>query len=238
MGGNATSAKADQKLCEVKPARSSFHSLDQSMDVSPQTTLSPREVKEAAALEKLRRGALKRAPPFVVLVGLPGSGKSTFGTALAAAGWDRVSQDEMGGKGARNAAGLYSKKGGRCVIDRCNVEADEREEWVALMHRPPPAQLACVFFDVDKDECVRRIVSRTDHPTIEAGNFRKAKGIVYGFAKRLVPPLKSEGFGTVHTVTTREECKLLLLKWGVASAELESAEVHDQGTADSMHQSK
>lgn len=101
-GGNATSAKADQKLCEVKPARSSFHSLGQSMDASPQTTLSPREVKEAAALEKLRRGALKRAPPFVVLVGLPGSGKSTFGTALAVAGWDRVSQDEMGGKGARN----------------------------------------------------------------------------------------------------------------------------------------
>jgi hypothetical protein len=101
-------------------------------------------------------------PKVVFLVGLPGSGKSTFASALTAAdgdtgtGWVRVCQDEAGCRGAaeeefRRAlkgkvpggrAGSdngakqqqQQQRGGlRVILDRCNVTATERQEWLGMV---------------------------------------------------------------------------------------------------------
>lgn len=62
--------------------------------------------------------------------------------------------------------GIHSKVGRRCVLDRCNVEMTDRKQWLQLMHSPPPGRTAAIFFDVDTDECVRRVSLRKGHPTL------------------------------------------------------------------------
>jgi hypothetical protein len=80
-------------------------------------------------------GGVTRLPWLIMLVGLPGSGKSTFARALAAAGgWSHVCQDDCGGRGAAEAAfGIAMLRGpdvGRHVIlDRWGPAWDCRPQW-------------------------------------------------------------------------------------------------------------
>ena len=104
------------------------------------------------------------------VVGIPGSGKSTMAGPLERAGWYRCSQDDFGRKETEKMAGIHSKVGRRCVLDRCNVEPAGRKEWLQLMHSPPAGRTAAIFFDVDTDECVRRVGLRTGHPTLVGGS--------------------------------------------------------------------
>ena len=179
-----------------------------------QKPVSKKAKKEAAAVAALQKASMKRAPDIIMLVGIPGSGKSTFGQVLAQAGWHRISQDDHGKKRATSMAGAESKIGKRCLLDRCNVEVQERRTWLGLMHNPSPKRTAAVHFNVAANECVRRVFQRQGHPTIKAGTDGSQR-IVRGFAKRLVPPTKAEGFGHIYTVSTFADVKKLLQQFGV-----------------------
>ena len=70
-------------------------------------------------------------PVMLIMVGLPGSGKSTFSLELEAKGadtWVRVNQDSIrnGARGKRKdclvAARAALQKGANCVIDRTNLD--------------------------------------------------------------------------------------------------------------------
>ena len=143
-------------------------------------TTQARSEKEFEKQLKLRQ---RRAPDIVVLVGIPGSGKSTFSKPLEASGWKRISQDDSGRKCCEDMAGRFSKVG-KVVLDRCNVEASERQYWLDLMHNPNPKRCAAVYFDFSPEECTERVRARQNHPTIRGGT-KGSERIVKGFHERL-----------------------------------------------------
>jgi len=176
-------------------------------------TTQSRSVKEFERQLKLRQ---RRAPDIVVLVGIPGSGKSTFSKPLEASGWKRISQDDSGRKCCEDMAGRFSKVG-KVVLDRCNVEASERQYWLDLMHNPNPKRCAAVYFDFTPEECIERVRARQNHPTIRAGT-KGSERIVRGFYERLeVPSAQLENFGRIFVVRSLDDTKKILSDWGVRS---------------------
>ena len=142
--------------------------------------------KAAVAAEKTRRNRRKQAPKLLVLAGLPGCGKSTFAKLLEASDpqWVHADSDvlrrDMESVVGRAAAGRNPK---RVIVDKCNCEPKDRRPWPGLAHNPPLKDCMLVVFDVDVEECCKRVVGRVGHPTIQAGQ-PNAAAIVRSFAKR------------------------------------------------------
>lgn len=152
-------------------------------------------------------------PRFVILVGLPGSGKSTFSEQLVKSdrSWVRLCQDEMEGRDAlENALGRVAKDcHSRLLIDRTNVKKNDRKKLLSLAFDPKGA--VCVHFDMSADECELRVSKRTDHPTIPYGGGR---GAVRSHRKDFEVPTCAEGFEEVLTISDFDEAAHLLTCWG------------------------
>jgi atypical dual specificity phosphatase len=160
-------------------------------------------------------GASRLAPQLLFLVGLPGSGKSTFASALLQSDeqWCIISQDDIGGRSqtetAFGRAVLHS--GRRVILDRVNAEATDRRYWLELAGRPKSAM--AVFFDYTTSACTERVTKRINHPTIPYGH---GKNAVESFAKKLEAPQRGEGFEAVLVVRSLDECNGLLHRLGAA----------------------
>lgn len=159
-------------------------------------------------------------PSFVMLVGLPGSGKSTFASALAAShrSWVVCSQDDVGGSRSKfenglSAAGKHLARGAaRIIVDRVNPKPEDRAFLLGLVHNP--ADATAVYFDVPSEVCLHRVANRLGHPTIPYG---KGQVAVKSMAKAMTPPRakeKPERFAAVHTICTPDDAAALLSAWG------------------------
>ncbi|KAL6752627.1 AAA domain-containing protein, partial [Haematococcus lacustris] len=95
-----------------------------------------------------------RAPPVVLLlVGAPGSGKSTLGQRLVQhcppGAWLHVNQDTVaGGKPGKRqqceaAVRAALKRGVSCIIDRCHADREQRSHFCSLA-RTQGAALHCI----------------------------------------------------------------------------------------------
>mmetsp|Transcript_11364 Transcript_11364/g.21817 ORF Transcript_11364/g.21817 Transcript_11364/m.21817 type:complete len:229 (-) Transcript_11364:102-788(-) len=165
-----------------------------------------------------------------MLIGTPGSGKSTFRNALLALNecpwmaktWHVVSQDESGSRRTcEDTIGRLCKDSkNKVILDRCNPDPSDRKKWLGLAFRPSDA--AAIHFATDTNVCVERIRARTGHATIkENTKIEKLIRIVRGFSKKLVPPTKKEGFKAVHTVHNPSEAASLLMSWGCDPASVQ-----------------
>jgi bifunctional polynucleotide phosphatase/kinase len=163
-----------------------------------------------------RKRARRRVPRCVMLMGLPGAGKSTFSKELKENGdeWIYVNQDELGRKQAFKEAGKASRAK-RIIIDRCHPTEAERHQWFDAIHSPPKGEVALVHFSASAEECITRVVNRFGHPNVPANG---GAYIVQQVAARLEPPTAHEMahvFGTVETVASFAESQALLRKWGI-----------------------
>eukprot|EP00191_Tetraselmis_sp_GSL018_P003782 CAMPEP_0177598714 /NCGR_PEP_ID=MMETSP0419_2-20121207/12533_1 /TAXON_ID=582737 /ORGANISM="Tetraselmis sp., Strain GSL018" /LENGTH=553 /DNA_ID=CAMNT_0019091251 /DNA_START=2688 /DNA_END=4349 /DNA_ORIENTATION=+ len=166
-----------------------------------------------------------RWPVLLVMVGQPGSGKSTFAEALLAAchgQWRRVCQDCISAKGTPGtrkqcvaATRRALSAGTSVVLDRCNVDPKQRAEFVALAK-----QLGLPSYSVvlqhPESVCVKRAVQRTTH---EAGVLGKEAVRVSGFfrgalrRKGAMPNAALEGLAGVRVCRRDADVDEALKHW-------------------------
>lgn len=111
----------------------------------------------------------------VILVGLPGAGKSTYCQSVLAE-HVRISQDE----GPRTFPGVLHSleqlvQAGveRIVIDRTNPLRHQRDLF-AQVARTHGYRVRIIHFDVPRSLCEQRILARKDHPTLDASRMHQA----------------------------------------------------------------
>lgn len=154
-------------------------------------------------------------PFMVLLVGLIGSGKSTFAQTLVASMPDkfcRINQDELKTrpKCERKLKQVLSESPRLCpIIDRCNFDSKQRSTWYQLAEEAvSPSTSAAeassettmvqsmrlssgipvdvVVLDLPYEECLRRCGTRKGHETIKSP--QQAAGVLKQLQKQWSPP--------------------------------------------------
>ena len=134
---------------------------------------------------------------LVILVGLQGSGKSTFYRDRFAATHAHVSKDNFRSnpRPARRQRNLIAEAfaaGRSVVVDNTNPTAADRAELVEL-GRAAGAAVICYFFPPDVEASLRRNAARE-------GKARVPDHAVRITAVRLEPPTPGEGFDRLYSV--------------------------------------
>lgn len=150
---------------------------------------------------------------LLVLVGLPGSGKSHFTRSLVTraartTAWRHVSQDNSGSR-ALCETEIGRSNNTHAILDRCNTVADDRRYWLSLAatwSRFP----VCVWFDYDAKICTSRAQNRTDHPTLPPGG--RVHTAVASMQASMVVPRLEEGFKSILIIRSLAAADLLVRK--------------------------
>lgn len=140
----------------------------------------------------------------VILVGSPGSGKSTL-CRTEFADYIRISQDDLGSKEA--CLKLFNESlsaNKNCIIDRCNVTVGQRREWINIAQLFG-ATVQAVYLQAEPTLCVKRLSTRHNHPTIstQTMSIDKMRVIVRKFNNDTEIPTLDEHFSSVLHIRVR-----------------------------------
>lgn len=104
---------------------------------------------------------------IVILVGPPGSGKSTYCSTVLSSHY-RISQDDQGKTEHWSNFNKALSLGKSIVIDRMNFNKEQRDKYLnaALLSSSAPYKTKIVVFHVPANTCLVRCNKRQDHPTI------------------------------------------------------------------------
>jgi len=165
-----------------------------------------------------------RLPKLMILVGLPGSGKSYFSENLASINNNLViiSQDTLGSKSKceEELIKAVKSKNKNIIIDKCNPKISDRKYWVdySMINKK---EIVIVFFDYSMEDCIERVKNRVGHPTIKFG---RGENIVKTFHKQLEIPTEEEGFKKILKIRSFDECNDVLIKLGCDPSKLNEIE--------------
>lgn len=134
---------------------------------------------------------------MIILVGVPGSGKSTL-CQEKFPHYKRISQDELGSREACLKECENSLSVGMdVIIDRTNINKKQRKYWIDL-GLYYGYEINCIVLDINEEEAVARIHNRKHHPTISITMpLDKKKAIVYNFMREYEAPQLLEGFNNI-----------------------------------------
>ncbi|KAG0216735.1 hypothetical protein BGX33_012241 [Mortierella sp. NVP41] len=140
---------------------------------------------------------MSSAQKVVLLVGPPGSGKSTFAKALTKVfpNFVRINQDDLGDRAACEeltmSALQANSRSQSVVIDRCNFDQDQRKVWINIAAQLKVPEVDVIIMDTEFYQCKKRILARTDHPTQVEGS--QGVDVLYKFMEMLTLPTYFEG---------------------------------------------
>ena len=129
-------------------------------------------------------------PVLIVLVGLPGSGKSTFCQKEEYKAYVRISQDEQGKLQHMMMFEDALEARRNIIIDRCNFNVDQRKRYLKP-GKEEGYHTIIIWFRRDSKTCIDRINQRKDHPNLAAGN-EKIESVVKMFEGMFVAPSDTE----------------------------------------------
>lgn len=191
-------ARAGQEL-EYAPILGSKRHGQRAPGVSPKRRASSAPPPAAVDVPPATAPVVARGsgPELVVLVGLPGAGKSTFFRQRFAATHEHISRDELrkNREPLRRQGELLERAlvaGRSVVVDNTNVSLKDRAALVAIGRRHG-ARLSVYRFDCTARECVARNAGREGVARIPAVG-------IFAAAKRLVHPTANEGFDALFVV--------------------------------------
>ena len=161
-------------------------------------------------------------PRMMILVGIPGSGKSYFSENLAETHEDIVviSQDTLGSRGAceEELRRIIKDKTKKIILDRCNHKKSDRKDWIDCA-KINKKDAVIIYFDYPLDTCVDRVKERVGHPTIKFG---RGGSIVKSFHEQLETPSDSEGYKKILHIRSFDECNVILETLGCDPDKLKS----------------
>jgi bifunctional polynucleotide phosphatase/kinase len=133
-----------------------------------------------------------RRPLMVVLVGIPGAGKTTVVEAMLGS-LERVSIDRLPNR-TRNAEDKlllqYCREKKDIVVDAANIDKTKRAGYIRFA-REFGYVVTAVFVDASINMALVRNASR---------NRQVPKGAIMAYAEKLQVPTKDEGFDFIFTV--------------------------------------
>ncbi|KIJ55381.1 hypothetical protein M422DRAFT_23979 [Sphaerobolus stellatus SS14] len=154
----------------------------------------------------------------LVLVGLIGSGKSTFAQALQEhfPNFRRCNQDDLGSRRKVEVLATDCLAQGYSVcIDRTNFNQSQRQHWIDIARSFPNTTIWALIFDTPYEVCASRLETRTGHPTITSPKL--GLSVLERFSSDYVPPTSNEDFDRIKTIPphstgkyTREEIQSIL----------------------------
>ena len=129
-----------------------------------------------------------------IMIGLPGSGKTTFCRERLFPGHIHVSLDVLRTRSAEAELFAFAlRRRKRCVIDDTNVNARERARFIPAA-KEAGAQVIGYFFEPDLAVCVARNAARQ-------GKARVPEVAIRGKLAKFETPRLGEGFDHLYRVT-------------------------------------
>lgn len=136
----------------------------------------------------------------IILVGFPGSGKSTFSKKYEK--YVIINQDTLGDRHKCLQVFRQAMKDKKSVIiDRCNINKMQRSIWIKEALKFGVEDISAVYLHCHPQTCIERISNRKGHPTIkESSSIEKNTEIVTNFTRTFEIPEISEGFDKILVI--------------------------------------
>lgn len=131
-------------------------------------------------------------PKLILLVGPPGSGKSTLAKKYESEGFVRISQDDQGKDGHREAFSNAGREGKNIVVDRMNFNVQQRQDY--LNHgKIHGYETEILVIHENHETCLQRALNRIQnegHPTIK--DEKNARAALQTFFTKYERPKEGE----------------------------------------------